>query len=241
MKRSSPSARSSSRSWRPRSATASCEPIPLVGPFPSGAPAIFIDQVAKLGQPCGMIACVGADDFGRVNLDRLARDGVDTSAIAVHPELPDRQRLRPLPRRRLPRLRLQHPPQRRRRDRPDRGRRAPDRRGRPPARHGLLDVDPGDRRSRPHRRRPDQGPRRHRLLRPEPPQGSPRHARRARDHGARPRRSPTSSCRAAPSSSSSPGPPTSPPPRRSSSPAASGPSSSRTAPRAPATTPPAPR
>ena len=63
-------------------------PIPLVGPFPSGAPAIFIDQVAKLGQPCGMIACVGADDFGRVNLDRLARDGVDTSAIAVHPELP---------------------------------------------------------------------------------------------------------------------------------------------------------
>ena len=64
------------------------EPIPLVGPFPSGAPAIFIDQVAKLGQPCGMIACVGADDFGRVNLDRLARDGVDISAIAVHPELP---------------------------------------------------------------------------------------------------------------------------------------------------------
>ena len=64
------------------------QPIPLVGPFPSGAPAIFIDQVAKLGQPCGMIGCVGADDFGRVNLDRLARDGVDISAIAVHPDLP---------------------------------------------------------------------------------------------------------------------------------------------------------
>ena len=64
------------------------EPIPLIGPFPSGAPAIFIDQVARLGQPCGMIACVGADDFGRVNLDRLARDGVDTSAIAIHPDLP---------------------------------------------------------------------------------------------------------------------------------------------------------
>lgn len=64
------------------------EPIPLVGPFPSGAPAIFIDQVAKLGQPCGMIGCVGADDFGRVNVDRLARDGADVSAIAVHPELP---------------------------------------------------------------------------------------------------------------------------------------------------------
>ena len=64
------------------------EPIPLVGPFPSGAPAIFIDQVAKLGQPCGLIGCVGADDFGRLNLDRLARDGVDVSAVAVHPELP---------------------------------------------------------------------------------------------------------------------------------------------------------
>ena len=64
------------------------EPIPLLGRYPSGAPASFIDQVAKLGQPCGMIACVGADDFGRVNLDRLARDGVDTSAIVTHPELP---------------------------------------------------------------------------------------------------------------------------------------------------------
>ena len=30
------------------------EPLELVGPFPSGAPAIFIDQVAKLGQPCGI-------------------------------------------------------------------------------------------------------------------------------------------------------------------------------------------
>ena len=29
------------------------EPLTLKGPFPSGAPAIFIDQVAKLGQPCG--------------------------------------------------------------------------------------------------------------------------------------------------------------------------------------------
>jgi sugar/nucleoside kinase (ribokinase family) len=62
------------------------EPIRLVGPFPSGAPAIFIDQVGKLGHPCGMVSCVGADDFGRVNLDRLRADGVDVSAIRVHPE-----------------------------------------------------------------------------------------------------------------------------------------------------------
>lgn len=63
-------------------------PIRLVGPFPSGAPAIFIDQVGKLGHPCGIVSCVGADDFGRVNLDRLRADGVDVSAVRVHPEVP---------------------------------------------------------------------------------------------------------------------------------------------------------
>jgi sugar/nucleoside kinase (ribokinase family) len=62
------------------------EPISLVGPYPSGAPAIFIDQVAKLGYPCGIIGCVGPDDFGWINIDRLRRDGVDVSAIVVAPE-----------------------------------------------------------------------------------------------------------------------------------------------------------
>ncbi|MCB1468756.1 MAG: sugar kinase [Rhizobiaceae bacterium] len=61
-------------------------PLPLLGPFPSGAPAIFIDQAARFGQPCGMIGCVGADDFGSVNLDRLKQDGVDISGIAIDPE-----------------------------------------------------------------------------------------------------------------------------------------------------------
>ena len=61
------------------------EPIELVGPYPSGAPAIFIDQVARLGQPCAIVACVGDDDFGRLNIDRLQRDGVDVSGIAVDP------------------------------------------------------------------------------------------------------------------------------------------------------------
>lgn len=62
------------------------EPLRLVGPYPSGAPAIFIDQVAKLGQPCGMISCVGDDDFGWLNIERLRGDGVDVSAIRVHPD-----------------------------------------------------------------------------------------------------------------------------------------------------------
>ncbi len=59
------------------------ETVPMTGPYPSGAPAIFIDQVAKLGQPCGIIGAVGADDFGWVNLDRLRRDGVDVAAVCV--------------------------------------------------------------------------------------------------------------------------------------------------------------
>lgn len=59
------------------------EPVHLLGPFPSGAPAIFIDQVGKLGQACGIISCVGDDDFGWVNLDRLERDGVDVRAVEV--------------------------------------------------------------------------------------------------------------------------------------------------------------
>ena len=64
------------------------QPLSLLGPFASGAPALFIDQVGKFGQPCGMVGCVGDDDFGRVNLDRLTRDGVDVSGIAVDPEFP---------------------------------------------------------------------------------------------------------------------------------------------------------
>jgi tagatose kinase len=63
------------------------EPQPLIGPFPSGAPAIFIDQVAKLGVPCGMIGAVGDDDFGRLNIERLAGDGVDVSAISIRPDI----------------------------------------------------------------------------------------------------------------------------------------------------------
>jgi len=60
------------------------EPQPLIGPFPSGAPAIFIDQVGKLGHPAAIVSAVGDDDFGTLNLERLRRDGVDVSAVAIH-------------------------------------------------------------------------------------------------------------------------------------------------------------
>ena len=61
------------------------EAQPLVGPYPSGAPAIFIDQVGKLGVPCAIISRVGDDDFGTLNLRRLQQDGVDISGIAIAP------------------------------------------------------------------------------------------------------------------------------------------------------------
>jgi sugar/nucleoside kinase (ribokinase family) len=61
---------------------------PLIGPFPSGAPAIFIDQCGRFGGQAAMIGAVGNDDFGRVNLDRLRQDGVDVSAIAIDQDFP---------------------------------------------------------------------------------------------------------------------------------------------------------
>lgn len=59
------------------------EPVALTGPYPSGAPAIYIDQVARMGAACGIISAVGDDDFGLVNLNRLRADGVDISAVTV--------------------------------------------------------------------------------------------------------------------------------------------------------------
>jgi len=53
----------------------------FLGPYPSGAPAIFIDTVARLGHSAGIIGGVGADDFGRCVIERLKRDGVDCSRV----------------------------------------------------------------------------------------------------------------------------------------------------------------
>ena len=58
-------------------------PGTLIGPYPSGAPAIFIDQVARAGSRCAMIGCVGDDDFGVLNVERLRADGVNVSGISV--------------------------------------------------------------------------------------------------------------------------------------------------------------
>ncbi len=65
------------------------EDIPLYesdsfrGPFPSGAPGIFISTAARLGHSAAIISGVGKDDFGENIMRRLQKDGVDTSRVLV--------------------------------------------------------------------------------------------------------------------------------------------------------------
>jgi len=58
-------------------------PGTYLGPYPSGAPAIFADACARLGLKVGIIGAVGKDDFGKLLLDRLKGDGVDVSKMKV--------------------------------------------------------------------------------------------------------------------------------------------------------------
>lgn len=53
----------------------------FTGPYPSGAPAITADTMAKLGGKTAFIATVGNDEFGTTLIKRLTGDGVDTSQI----------------------------------------------------------------------------------------------------------------------------------------------------------------
>lgn len=63
-------------------------PSRYAGPFPSGAPAIFIDQAARMGARALMVGAVGGDAFGAVVTDRLQADGVDTAFVERRAELP---------------------------------------------------------------------------------------------------------------------------------------------------------
>lgn len=56
------------------------------GPYPSGAPAIFINQAGLLGEQARIYGAVGADDFGTLNIDHLRKSGVQTQFIARVPE-----------------------------------------------------------------------------------------------------------------------------------------------------------
>ena len=67
-------------------------PASYVGPFPSGAPGIFIDQAARVAADLGgravFAGAVGDDAFGKVVLRRLVDDGVDPALIRVVPGVP---------------------------------------------------------------------------------------------------------------------------------------------------------
>lgn len=66
---------------RPRAGLGLLEAGPWLGPFPSGAPAIFIDTVARLGHAAGIIGGVGEDAFGHCVVRRLRADGVQCEYI----------------------------------------------------------------------------------------------------------------------------------------------------------------
>lgn len=70
---------------RPERDLALDSPAPFLGPFPSGAPGIFIDTVARLGVRAGIVGAVGDDPFGRCITERLARDGVRVDHVSVVP------------------------------------------------------------------------------------------------------------------------------------------------------------
>lgn len=57
------------------------------GPFPSGAPAIFIDSVARMirdsNLTTGFIGVVGDDEFGECITRRLSQDNVDLSYVRI--------------------------------------------------------------------------------------------------------------------------------------------------------------
>lgn len=56
------------------------------GPYPSGSSAIMISTVARMGHSGGIISGVGKDGFGECMLERLNKDGVDTSKMLVDPD-----------------------------------------------------------------------------------------------------------------------------------------------------------
>jgi len=54
------------------------EPIPLIGPYPSGAPAIFVVQCGRIGGTAAMIGTVGDEEQA---IKRLFADGISEIAI----------------------------------------------------------------------------------------------------------------------------------------------------------------
>lgn len=58
------------------------------GPYPSGAPGIFIDQAARVGASTIFSGAVGSDAFGEVLLDRFAAVGVSDALVRTVAGIP---------------------------------------------------------------------------------------------------------------------------------------------------------
>jgi fructokinase len=56
--------------------------VSFSGPYPSGAPAIFADQAARVGADVQLFGCIGRDPFGDLLINRLKTDRVDVHQIA---------------------------------------------------------------------------------------------------------------------------------------------------------------
>jgi len=61
------------------------------GPFPSGAPAIYIDSAARIGKffkfTTGIIGVIGNDEFGLCIIEKLKNDEIETSQIRITEKL----------------------------------------------------------------------------------------------------------------------------------------------------------
>lgn len=66
---------------RPEAGQPLDQPGQFLGPYPSGAPAIFAVAAARLGLDTGFIGAVGADAFGRLMRATFQVEGVDASQI----------------------------------------------------------------------------------------------------------------------------------------------------------------
>ncbi len=63
-------------------------PGTFLGPYVSGAPAIFAIACARLGLPTALVGTVGDDAFGRLIRRAGSGDGLDLSYLAVDPRRP---------------------------------------------------------------------------------------------------------------------------------------------------------
>jgi len=59
------------------------KPTKFVGPFPSGAPCIYLAQLSNLGLSCGIVGSIGKDIFGKVVVNRLTELTIDTHLLKL--------------------------------------------------------------------------------------------------------------------------------------------------------------